>query len=105
MTPAATLTPTQAALPPGRQAVAPLWLHPAPPDPALPPLPPSQECWTEECVEAHTNVDVIVDLEALKALLDSRVPLVLSGASVKDAELPWPLSGVEQVQEAAAESQ
>lgn len=60
---------------------------------------PCQECWTEECVEAHTNVDVIVDLEAVKELLDSRLPLVFAGASVKDAELPWPLSGVEQIED------
>jgi hypothetical protein len=54
-----------------------------------------QECWTEECVEAHTNVDVIVDLEGVKALLDSRLPLVFEGKSVQEASLPWPLSGSE----------
>ena len=48
-------------------------------------------------MEAHTNVDVIVDLEALKGLLDSRLPLVFRGASVKEAELPWPASGVEEI--------
>jgi protein O-GlcNAc transferase len=51
------------------------------------------ECWTEECVEAHTNVDVIVDLQAVRALLDSRLPLVFQGKSVKEASLPWPPSG------------
>ncbi len=45
---------------------------------------------TEDCVEAHTNVDVVVDLVAFKALLDSRLPLVFAGASKAEAELPWP---------------
>jgi protein O-GlcNAc transferase len=53
------------------------------------------ECWTEECVEAHTNVDVIVDLQAVRALLDSRLPLVFQGKSVQDASLPWPPSGTD----------
>lgn len=45
---------------------------------------------TEDCVEAHTNVDVIVDLDEFRALLDSRLPLVWRGSSVHDAALPWP---------------
>lgn len=45
---------------------------------------------TEECVEAHTNVDVVVDLAQFRALLESRLPLVFGGASVADAALPWP---------------
>ena len=45
---------------------------------------------TEECVEAHTNVDVVVDLAQLRALLQSRLPLVFGGASVEAAALPWP---------------
>lgn len=45
---------------------------------------------TEECVEAHTNVDVVVDLAQLRALLQSRLPLVFAGASVEAAALPWP---------------
>ena len=51
------------------------------------------ECMNEECVEASTQVDVVVDLVAFKALLDSRLPLVFAGARVADAALPWP--GVE----------
>ena len=45
---------------------------------------------TEDCVEAHTNVDVVVNLGELQALLDSRLPLVFAGAGVHDAALPWP---------------
>ena len=45
---------------------------------------------TEECVEAHTNVDVVVALAQLRALLQSRLPLVFAGASVETAALPWP---------------
>jgi hypothetical protein len=35
-------------------------------------------------------VDIRVDLAGLKALLDSRLPLVFKGAAVADAALPWP---------------
>jgi hypothetical protein len=49
-----------------------------------------QECYIEDCVEAATNVDVAVDLPALKALLDSRLPLVFNGTSIADARAPWP---------------
>ncbi len=45
---------------------------------------------TEDCVEAHTNIDVVVNLDELKALLDSRMPLVFANASVAEAALPWP---------------
>lgn len=37
----------------------------------------------EECVEAHTNVDIIVDIDQLKSMLDARIPQVLAGVSVK----------------------
>ncbi|KAF8072370.1 ALDH10A8 [Scenedesmus sp. PABB004] len=40
------------------------------------------ECVTEDCTEASTRVDITVDLPALQALLDSRLPLVFAGASV-----------------------
>lgn len=49
----------------------------------------------EDCVEAHTNVDVMVDIEEFRELLDSRLPLIFSGTSVKDAELPWPKASSE----------
>ena len=48
------------------------------------------QCKTEECVEAHTNVDVIVDIPQLKKLLDSRLPMVFRGASVQAASAIWP---------------
>eukprot|EP01025_Chloroclados_australasicus_P033323 TRINITY_DN3394_c0_g2_i1.p1 TRINITY_DN3394_c0_g2~~TRINITY_DN3394_c0_g2_i1.p1 ORF type:complete len:602 (-),score=77.39 TRINITY_DN3394_c0_g2_i1:347-2152(-) len=48
------------------------------------------DCSSEECVEAHTNVDVVVNLQELKEILDSRLPLVFAGASVQEAELKWP---------------
>jgi hypothetical protein len=41
-------------------------------------------------VEAHTNVDVVVDLAQFRALLESRLPLVFGGAPVEAAALPWP---------------
>ena len=41
-------------------------------------------------MEAHTNVDVVVNLDEFRALLESRLPLVFSGASVEEAALPWP---------------
>ncbi|EIE21972.1 hypothetical protein COCSUDRAFT_66769 [Coccomyxa subellipsoidea C-169] len=48
------------------------------------------QCSTEDCVEAHTNVDVVVNLDEFRALLESRLPLVYGGASVDEAALPWP---------------
>ncbi|CAL8471513.1 g11055 [Coccomyxa elongata] len=50
----------------------------------------SLQCSTEDCVEAHTNVDVVVNLDEFRALLESRLPLVFGGASVEEAALPWP---------------
>jgi len=45
---------------------------------------------TEDCTEASTRVDIVVDLVAFKALLDSRLPLVFAGKSVQAAAFPWP---------------
>lgn len=50
----------------------------------------SAECLIEDCTESATKVDIIVDIPALKALLDSRLPLVFRGVSVAKAALPWP---------------
>ena len=47
---------------------------------------------TEDCVEAHTNVDVVVNVAELRALLESCLPHVFDGASVKSASVPWPSS-------------
>jgi protein O-GlcNAc transferase len=41
-------------------------------------------------VEAHTNIDVVVNLDEFKALLDSRLPLVFGNASIAEAAMPWP---------------
>lgn len=41
-------------------------------------------------MEAHTNVDVIVDLGEFKALLDATLPLVFRGASTPEAARAWP---------------
>lgn len=41
-------------------------------------------------MEAHTNVDVIVDLAEFKALLDDRLPHVWAGEGVQQASIPWP---------------
>lgn len=37
-----------------------------------------------------TNVDVVVDIESFKKLLDDRLPLVFNGTSVGEAEIDWP---------------
>ncbi|KAL4450135.1 hypothetical protein ABPG77_010804 [Micractinium sp. CCAP 211/92] len=49
------------------------------------------QCNTEECVEAHTNVDVRVDIPAFRALLADRLPLVFAGWPVEAAAIPWPV--------------
>jgi protein O-GlcNAc transferase len=41
-------------------------------------------------VEAHTKVDVIVDLQELRALLQDRLPHVWAGAAVAAARREWP---------------
>lgn len=50
----------------------------------------SAQCSSEECVEAHTNVDVVVDIPEFKALLESRLPFVWNGSTVRQAGLAWP---------------
>jgi hypothetical protein len=48
------------------------------------------KCDTEECVEAHTNVDVIVNIEELRSLMGNRLPYVYEGRGVEELRLPWP---------------
>ncbi len=50
------------------------------------------DCVIHECVEAHTAVDVVVDVEALRELIAGRLRLIREGASVVEARLPWPLA-------------
>ena len=45
---------------------------------------------TEDCVEAHTNVDVVVNVNEFRALLKDRLPHVWAGESVAEAAIPWP---------------
>jgi len=45
---------------------------------------------TEDCVEAHTNVDVVVNVNEFRALLKDRLPHVWAGKSVSEAAVPWP---------------
>lgn len=45
---------------------------------------------TEDCVEAHTNVDVIVNVNELRNLLQDRLPHVWAGKSVAEAAISWP---------------
>lgn len=56
--------------------------------------------------QAHTNVDVRVDIDAFRALLADRLPLVFAGWPVEAAAIPWPVQeGAEEAEaaEAAAE--
>lgn len=41
--------------------------------------------------QAHTNVDVRVDIPAFRALLADRLPLVFAGWPVEAAAIPWPV--------------
>lgn len=56
-----------------------------------------KQCDTEECVEAHTRVDVRVDVRAVRALLDDRLRVIRAGASVAQADLPWPERHLEDI--------
>lgn len=49
-------------------------------------------------MEAHTNVDIIVDVKQLRAMLDTRLPRVLAGASVPELASVWPSSDPTQAQ-------
>lgn len=51
---------------------------------------PPEECGTEECVEAQTKVDVKVDIQAFRALLQDRLPFVWNGTHPYYADIPWP---------------
>lgn len=51
---------------------------------------PPEECGTEECVEAHTKVDVKVDLDAFRALLRERLPFVWNNTHPYYAQFEWP---------------
>jgi hypothetical protein len=88
---------------PARQPVGPTNHHLLPRRPFDPhpkiktPKPTRFELWdkdschyAEDCVEAQTDTDIVLDLNAIKALLDSRMPLLWDGKSVRAAELPWP---------------
>ena len=50
------------------------------------------DCEIHECVEAHTAVDVVADIAALRELIAGRLRIVRQGASVVEARLPWPLA-------------
>jgi hypothetical protein len=49
------------------------------------------ECREMSCVEALTHVDIKVDVAALRELVGGRLERIRAGASVREAELPWPL--------------
>lgn len=51
---------------------------------------PPEECGTEECVEAHTKVDVKVDIPAFRALLQERLPVVWNNTHPYYAQFEWP---------------
>lgn len=50
----------------------------------------TSQCQEPACVEAHTMVDVVVDVQALQRLIAGRLELIRAGASVARARLPWP---------------
>ena len=49
------------------------------------------ECRDMSCVEALTHVDIRVDVAALRELVGGRLERIRAGASLREAELPWPL--------------
>lgn len=51
-----------------------------------------ENCDTNECSEAHTNVDVIVDIAAVRAVLKRMLPGVLNGLGpeTEEMKMPWP---------------
>jgi hypothetical protein len=61
------------------------------------------KCDTEECVEAHTGVDVVVDVAAVRAVLVDRLPYVWAGTAPAEARLPWPAKDLEEEDDEAVE--
>jgi hypothetical protein len=49
-------------------------------------------------VEAHTNVDIIVDIPQLTAMLDARLPAVLAGTPVHRLRSVWPSADINGTQ-------
>ena len=63
----------------------------------------ARTCLTMCPAQAHTNVDVRVDINAMRALLADRLPLVFAGWPVEAAALPWPVQeGAEEAEAAEA---
>ncbi|GMH43593.1 hypothetical protein BSKO_11515 [Bryopsis sp. KO-2023] len=50
----------------------------------------ASDCTTDECVEAHTQVDVAVNLMSFRKLLEEKLPSIFAGASVDAIEASWP---------------
>ena len=49
-----------------------------------------EKCDTNECSEVHTNVDLIVDVDAVRTVISEQLPLVLQGKLPQEIGLPWP---------------
>ncbi|GAX80047.1 hypothetical protein CEUSTIGMA_g7486.t1 [Chlamydomonas eustigma] len=64
---------------------------------------PPEICGTEECVEAHTKVDVLVDIPAFRALLEDRLPFVWNNTFPYFAKIEWP-PAVDRPEDAEANS-
>lgn len=73
-----------------------------------------RECMGEECVEAAVKVDVEVDLDEFRRLLDARLPQILAGESAQSLDVKWedmptlykpaaPVESEEEASDAAAE--
>ncbi|GAX84337.1 hypothetical protein CEUSTIGMA_g11759.t1 [Chlamydomonas eustigma] len=48
------------------------------------------ECHARECLSVQGSADVVVDLDAVTALLRSKVPGMLAGRAISDLAEPWP---------------
>lgn len=48
------------------------------------------ECHAKECLQVQAKADVIVDVEAVQAILRAKLPDVLSGKSIEELAEPWP---------------
>uniref|UniRef100_A0A7S0RGP0 Glycosyltransferase n=1 Tax=Chlamydomonas leiostraca TaxID=1034604 RepID=A0A7S0RGP0_9CHLO len=51
----------------------------------------SEECHARECLLVHAKASMIVDLAAVKQMLLSKLPRILTGAPVEELREPWPL--------------
>eukprot|EP00955_Chlamydomonas_euryale_P105541 365646-Chlamydomonas_euryale.AAC.4 len=51
-----------------------------------------EECHARECLQPQGSADLVVDVAAVVAMLDAKLPRVRAGESVEALKEPWPVA-------------